>query len=61
MQDEQNVKMDKSSFEGVEDLKYLGIILMNRNAIQEEIKKSLKSGKCLLFFGAEAVICLFAI
>jgi hypothetical protein len=42
MQDEHNVKMDKSSFERVEDFKYLGTILMNQNSIQEEIKNSLK-------------------
>jgi len=28
----------------MEDLKYLGTVLMNQNAIQEEIKSSLKSG-----------------
>jgi hypothetical protein len=44
MQDEHNVKTDKSSFEEEEDFRYLGTILMNQNSIQEEIKSSLKSG-----------------
>jgi hypothetical protein len=39
-----NIKTDNSSFESVEDFKYLGRTLINRNSIQEEIKSSLKSG-----------------
>jgi len=33
-----NIKVDNSSFESVEDLKYLGTTLTNQNFIQEEIK-----------------------
>ena len=38
-----NIKNDKSSFERVAELKYLGKILTNKNYIQEEIKCRLKS------------------
>ena len=33
-----NIKVDNSSFESVEDLKYLGTTLTDQNFIQEEIK-----------------------
>ena len=39
-----NVKTDNSSFEMVEEFKYLGTTLTNQNSIQEEIKSRLKSG-----------------
>jgi hypothetical protein len=39
-----NIKLDNKSFEGVEQFKYLGTALTNRNSIQEEIKSRLKSG-----------------
>jgi hypothetical protein len=32
------IKIDNSSFEGVEELKYLGTPLTNKNSIQAEIK-----------------------
>ena len=35
---------NNSSFERVEEFKYLGTILINQNSIQEEIKSRLKSG-----------------
>jgi len=35
---------DNSSFESVEEFKYLGTILTNQNSIQEEIKNRRKSG-----------------
>jgi len=40
-----SMKIDSSSFERVEELKYLGTSLTNQNSIQEEIKSRLKSGK----------------
>ena len=38
-----NIKID-SSFEMVEEFKYLGMTITNQNSIQEEIKSRLKSG-----------------
>jgi len=38
------IKIDNSSFERVEEFKYLGATLTNQNSIQEEIKSRLKSG-----------------
>jgi len=38
-----NMKTDRSSFERVEELKYLKTTLTDRNSIQEEIKNRLKS------------------
>jgi len=40
----QNVRIDNSSFERVEELKHLGTTLTDQNSIQEEIKSRLKSG-----------------
>ena len=34
-----NVRMNNSTFERVEEFKYLGTTLTNQNAIQEEIKR----------------------
>jgi hypothetical protein len=39
-----NIKTNNSSFERVEQFKYLGTSLMNQNCIQEELKSRLKSG-----------------
>jgi len=39
-----NIKIDNSSFERVEEFKYLGTTSTNHNSIQEEIKSRLKSG-----------------
>jgi len=36
------MKTENTSFERVEELKYLGTILTNKNSIQEEIKSRLK-------------------
>jgi len=36
-----NTKVDNSSFERVEEFKYLGITLTNQNSIQEEIESRL--------------------
>jgi hypothetical protein len=40
----QNVKTDNSSFDMVEDLKYLRTKFRIQNSMQEEIKSRLKSG-----------------
>jgi hypothetical protein len=39
-----NTKIDSKSFERVEEFKYLGATLTNRNSIHEEMKSRLKSG-----------------
>ena len=39
-----SVKIDNSTFERVEEFKYLGKILTNQNSIAEEIKSRLMSG-----------------
>jgi hypothetical protein len=39
-----DVKIDISSFETVEEFRYLGKPIRNQNSIQEEIKSRLKSG-----------------
>jgi hypothetical protein len=38
------MKIDSSSFERLEEFKYLGKILIHKNSIEEEIKNKLKSG-----------------
>ena len=44
-----NIKIDNSSFEMVEEFKYLGKILTNQNSIQEELESRLKSGNALYY------------
>jgi hypothetical protein len=39
-----NIKIDTKSFESVEEFKYLGTTLTNRNSIHEEIQSRLTSG-----------------
>ena len=39
-----NIKIDNSSFERVDEFKYLVTILTNQNSFQEGIKSRLKSG-----------------
>jgi hypothetical protein len=39
-----SIKIDISSFEKVEEFKYLGKALTHQNSIQKEIKRRLKSG-----------------
>jgi hypothetical protein len=40
----QSVRINNSTFERVEDFKYLGITLTHQNSIPEEIKSRLRSG-----------------
>jgi hypothetical protein len=42
------IKMDNSSFEGVEHFKYLVTTVTNQNSIQEEIKSRFNSGNALI-------------
>jgi len=45
----QSVRMDKSTFERVEEFKYLGTTLTNQNTIPEEIKSRLRSGNACYY------------
>jgi len=38
-----NISIDNSSFERVEEFKYLGTIVTNQNSLQEEIKSRMNS------------------
>jgi len=38
------LKIDNSSFERMEEFRYLGTTLMYQNSIQEEVKSRLRSG-----------------
>ena len=44
-----NIKTDNSSFDRVEEFKYLGTTLTNQNSIQEEIKSRLKLGNACYY------------
>jgi UDP-galactopyranose mutase len=44
-----DINTDNSSFEMVEEFKYLGKILTYQNSIQEELKSRLKSGNALYY------------
>ena len=57
-----SMTIDNSSIERMEEFKYLGTTLTNKNSIQEEIKSRLKVGReCLLLFSAESFVFQFAI
>ena len=43
------MKIDNSSIERVEEFKYLGTMLTNKNSIQEEIKSKLKLGNACYY------------
>src|SRR5215469_8621774 len=43
------MKIDNSSIERVEEFKYLGTTLTNRNSIQEEIKRKFKLGNACYY------------
>jgi hypothetical protein len=56
------MKIDNSSFERVEEFKYLGTALTNQNSVQEEIKNRMNEVReCLLSFGAESFVFYVAI
>ena len=44
-----SMKTDNSSIERVEEFKYLGTALTNKNSIQEEIKSRLKLGNACYY------------
>jgi UDP-galactopyranose mutase len=44
-----HIRIDNSSFERVEEFKYLGTTLTNQNSIHEEVKSSLKSGNACYY------------
>jgi len=44
-----SMKTENSSFERVEEFKYLGKTLTNQNSIREEIKSRLKSGNACYY------------
>ena len=44
-----SVRMNNSTFERVEEVKYLGTTLTNQNAIQEEIKSGLRAGNACYY------------
>jgi hypothetical protein len=56
----QSVRTDNSTFQRVEEFKYLGTTLTNQNSIPEEIKKN-EIRKCLLSLGAEPFVFKVAI
>ena len=51
-----NTKIDNSSFERMEEFKYLGTTLTHQNSIQEEIKSRLKSGNAC-YYSAQIPVC----
>ena len=51
-----NIKVLNSSFEWVEEFKYLGTTIKNQNSIQEEIKSTLKPGKFAIIWCS--ILCL---
>jgi hypothetical protein len=51
-----SMKVDNSSFERVEEFKYVGTTLMNQNSIQEEIKSRFKSGNAC-YHSVQNILC----
>jgi len=51
------VRIDNSTFERVEEFKYLGTTLTNQNAIQEEIESRLRSGNACYFSVQNLLSC----
>jgi hypothetical protein len=55
------VRIDNSTFERMEEFKYLGTTLTKQNSIPEEIKEQTEVRKCFLSFGAESFVFQVAI
>ena len=55
-----SMKMDNSSIERVEDLKYLGRTQTNQNSIQEEIKSRMKLGNACYYSVQNLFVFQFA-
>ena len=51
-----SVKIDNSSFERVEEFKYLGMTLTDQNSIQEEIESRLKLGNACYYLVQNLVL-----
>jgi len=56
-----SMKIDNSSIERVEEFKYLGTTLTNKNSIQEEINSRLKFGHACYYLVQNLFIFQFAI
>jgi hypothetical protein len=56
-----NIKTDNSSFERVEQFKYLGRTLTSQSSVQEQNYEQVEVKESLLLFGAESSIFQFAI
>jgi hypothetical protein len=56
-----NIQIDNSSFDRVEEFKYLTSTLTNKNSIQEEIKSRLKSGNACYHSVQDLFVFQFAI
>ena len=52
-----NMNTESSSFERVEEFKYLGTTLTDQNSIQEEIKSRLKSGNACCYSVQNLLSC----
>jgi hypothetical protein len=51
-----NINSDNSSFEWVDELKYLGTTLTNRTSIQEEIKSRLKKSEIACYHSVQNIL-----
>jgi len=51
-----SVRTDNSTYERVEEFKYLGTTLISQNSIQEEIKSRLRSGNAC-YHSVQSLLC----